>query len=107
MKKDLLGIADLTSEEIYLVLETAEAIDPISTQKLEDLLVQLKDRYTIVIVTHNMQQAARISDNVAVFLADSTPEGVVGHLNEYGETKKIFTESTNPRTQEYISGRVG
>jgi phosphate transport system ATP-binding protein len=54
-----------------------------------------------------MQQATRISDYTAVFLADATPNGVVGYLNEFGETRKIFTESTNARTQEYISGRVG
>ncbi|MEZ4868566.1 MAG: phosphate ABC transporter ATP-binding protein [Caldilineaceae bacterium] len=92
---------------VLLLDEPASAIDPISTQKLEDLLIELKATYTIVIVTHNMQQAARIADNTALFLADMTPQGVIGRLNEVGATRKLFSAPTDARTEEYISGRVG
>jgi phosphate transport system ATP-binding protein len=85
--------------EIILMDEPCSALDPVSTTRIEDLLFELKQRYTIVIVTHNMQQAARISDYTA-FLEN-------GHLVEYGETDQVFTNPTNPRTEEYVTGRFG
>ncbi len=85
--------------EILLMDEPTSAIDPIATLKIEDLLLKLKDRFTIVIVTHNMQQAARISDNTAFFYK--------GKIIESGATKKIFTNPENKKTEEYITGRFG
>jgi len=85
--------------DIILMDEPASALDPISTSKIEELIYQLKDKYTIVIVTHNMQQAARISDNTAFFY--------IGELIEYGKTKKIFTNPDKKQTEEYITGRFG
>ena len=85
--------------EILLMDEPTSAIDPIATLKIEDLLLNLKERFTIVIVTHNMQQAARISDNTAFFYK--------GRIIESGATKKIFTNPENPKTEEYITGRFG
>ena len=79
--------------------EPTSAIDPISTSHLEDLAIKLKDKYTIVIVTHNMQQAVRISDNTAFFL--------LGELVEYGDTEKMFSKPHDKRTEDYISGRFG
>ena len=84
---------------VLLMDEPTSALDPISTSKIEELALQLKERYTIVIVTHNMQQAARISDNTAFFL--------LGELIECGKTKQIFTEPADKRTEEYITGRFG
>ncbi len=85
--------------EIMLMDEPASALDPISTSKLEDLIVELKERYTVVIVTHNMQQAARISDQTAFFLT--------GEMIECGPTDKIFTTPRDKRTEDYITGRFG
>ena len=85
--------------EIVLMDEPASALDPLSTSKIEELIVQLKEHYTIVIVTHNMQQAARISDNTAFFY--------LGELIEYDKTKKIFTNPDKKRTEDYITGRFG
>jgi len=85
--------------EIVLMDEPASALDPLSTSKIEELIVQLKENYTIVIVTHNMQQAARISDNTAFFY--------LGELIEYDRTKKIFTNPDKRQTEDYISGRFG
>ncbi len=85
--------------EILLMDEPTSAIDPIATAKIEDLIVNLKDRFTIVIVTHNMQQAARISDFTAFFYR--------GVIIEYGETEKIFTKPEKKQTEEYITGRFG
>ena len=79
--------------------EPASALDPISTAKIEDLIYELKKKVTIVIVTHNMQQAARISNKTAFFY--------LGELIEYDETKKIFTNPQNERTQNYVTGRFG
>ena len=84
---------------ILLMDEPASALDPISTAKIEDLIWELKQKYTIVIVTHNMQQAGRISDTTAFFY--------MGDLVEYDETKKIFTNPEKERTQNYITGRFG
>jgi phosphate transport system ATP-binding protein len=85
--------------EILLMDEPASALDPISTAKIEELIFQLKKLYTIVIVTHNMQQAARVSDYTAFFLQ--------GELIELGETVQIFTTPQNKRTEDYITGRFG
>jgi phosphate transport system ATP-binding protein len=85
--------------EIVLMDEPASALDPLSTSKIEELIVQLKEHYTIVIVTHNMQQAARISDNTAFFY--------LGELIEYDKTKKIFTKPDKKQTEDYITGRFG
>lgn len=85
--------------EILLMDEPTSALDPISTSKIEDLALELKQKYTIVIVTHNMQQAARISDNTAFFL--------LGSLIEYNNTNDIFNKPQNKKTEEYITGRFG
>lgn len=79
--------------------EPTSALDPISTSKIEDLALALKKDYTIVIVTHNMQQAVRISDNTAFFL--------LGEMVEYGDTQKLFAKPADKRTEDYITGRFG
>jgi phosphate transport system ATP-binding protein len=79
--------------------EPASALDPLSTSKIEDLIYELKKSFTIVIVTHNMQQAARISDKTAFFY--------LGELIEYDNTKKLFTNPEKEKTQNYITGRFG
>lgn len=84
---------------VLLMDEPASALDPISTAKIEELIYELKDKYTIVIVTHNMQQAGRVSDRTAFFY--------LGELVEYDDTKKIFTNPNDIRTQNYITGRFG
>lgn len=84
---------------ILLMDEPTSALDPISTSKIEDLAAELKNKYTIVIVTHNMQQAVRISDNTAFFL--------MGELVEFGKTEKIFSMPSDKRTEDYITGRFG
>jgi len=91
--------------EIILMDEPASALDPISTQKIEDLIDELKENYTIIIVTHNMQQAARVSQKTAFLLMESfgTPSTVI----EYGDTNKIFTNPKDKRTEDYITGRFG
>lgn len=85
--------------EILLMDEPASALDPISTAKIEELIFDLKKNYTIVIVTHNMQQAARVSDYTAFFY--------LGELIEYDETKKIFTNPSKKQTEDYVTGRFG
>lgn len=87
------------SPSILLMDEPASALDPISTSKIEELIHELKKDYTIVIVTHNMQQAARVSDNTGFFM--------LGELIEYSETKKMFLNPERPETQNYITGRFG
>lgn len=82
-----------------LMDEPTSALDPISTSKIEELAMQLREKYTIVIVTHNMQQAVRISDNTAFFL--------LGELIEYGNTEQIFSQPGNKKTEDYITGRFG
>jgi phosphate transport system ATP-binding protein len=84
---------------VILMDEPASALDPISTSKIEELIYELKSQYTIIIVTHNMQQAGRVSDTTAFFY--------VGELVEFNSTKKIFTNPTDIRTQNYITGRFG
>lgn len=85
--------------EVILMDEPTSALDPISTSKIEDLTLELKDKYTIVIVTHSMQQAARISDKTAFFL--------LGEVIEYDDTHQIFSTPKNKKTEDYISGRFG
>jgi phosphate transport system ATP-binding protein len=85
--------------EVLLMDEPASALDPISTAKIEELIYELKQNYTIVIVTHNMQQAARVSDESGFFLN--------GRLVEFSSTKKLFTAPTNRETEDYITGRFG
>ena len=85
--------------KVLLMDEPTSALDPISTSRIEELVMQLKERYTIVIVTHNMQQAVRISDRTAFFL--------LGELIEYDETEKLFSQPENQRTEDYITGRFG
>lgn len=85
--------------EVLLMDESTSALDPISTSKIEDLAVELKSRYTVVMVTHNMQQAARVSDNTAFFL--------LGDLVEFGKTEQLFSTPGDKRTEDYITGRFG
>jgi len=85
--------------EVLLMDEPASALDPVSTSKIEDLIFQLKSQYTIVIVTHNMQQAARVAENTGFFL--------MGRLVEFDKTHKIFTNPSDKRTEDYITGRFG
>jgi phosphate transport system ATP-binding protein len=91
--------------EVLLMDEPCSALDPISTLKIEDLIRELKDDYTIVIVTHNMQQAARVSDTTAFLTIQNA--GEPGRLVEYDETDKIFTRPANEVTERYVSGRFG
>ena len=85
--------------DVLLMDESTSALDPISTSKIEDLATELKKDYTIIMVTHNMQQAARISDKTAFFL--------LGELIEYGDTEQMFSMPQNKKTEDYITGRFG
>ena len=85
--------------QVLLMDEPTSALDPISTSRIEELALQLKEKYTIIMVTHNMQQAVRISDNTAFFL--------LGELVEYGKTEKLFSQPKDKRTEDYITGRFG
>lgn len=85
--------------DVLLMDEPTSALDPISTMKIEELMAELKEKYTVVIVTHNMQQAARISDKTAFFL--------LGEMIEYGDTERIFSMPREKRTEDYITGRFG
>ena len=85
--------------EVLLMDEPTSALDPISTSKIEDLAVELKSKYTVIMVTHNMQQAARVSDNTAFFL--------LGELVEFGRTEQLFSTPEDKRTEDYITGRFG
>ncbi len=85
--------------EVLLMDESTSALDPISTSKIEDLAAELKNKYTVIMVTHNMQQAARISDNTAFFL--------LGELVEFGKTEQLFSTPRDKRTEDYITGRFG
>jgi phosphate transport system ATP-binding protein len=94
--------------DVILMDEPCSALDPISTGKIEDLMFELKDRYSIVIVTHNMQQAARVSDRTAFLIVQlDEDEARQGRMVEYDETEKIFTNPSDQRTEDYVSGKVG
>jgi phosphate transport system ATP-binding protein len=94
--------------DVILMDEPCSALDPIATTRIEDLMVDLKTTYSIIIVTHNMQQAGRVADMTAFLTVDVGPEGQrTGHLVEYDVTHKIFTTPGDPRTEDYVTGRVG
>ncbi len=111
LKKDALGMSGgqqqrlciaralAVEPEVLLMDEPTSALDPISTSKIEELCLQLKNQYTIIMVTHNMQQAARISDKTAFFL--------LGEVIEYGQTQQLFSMPADSRTEDYITGRFG
>ena len=111
LKKDALGLSGgqqqrlciaralAVQPEVLLMDEPTSALDPISTSKIEDLAMELKEKYTIIMVTHNMQQAARISDKTAFFL--------LGEVIEFDDTEKIFSMPSDKRTEDYITGRFG
>ena len=94
-----------TEPEVILMDEPASALDPISTQQIEDTIAELKETVTIVIVTHNMQQAARISDTTAFMLREAMDRPA--EMVEYGDTKTMFTNPHDKRTESYITGRFG
>jgi phosphate transport system ATP-binding protein len=95
--------------DVVLMDEPASALDPIATHAVEDLMLELKQQYTIVVVTHNMQQATRVSDRTAVFyvLTDEKSDTRTGVLVEFGTTEQIFQDPQDPRTQAYVTGRMG
>jgi phosphate transport system ATP-binding protein len=95
--------------EVILMDEPCSALDPIATARIEDLMQEIKQEYTIVIVTHNMQQAARVSDQTAFFTAEVNEDSDrrTGVLVEFGRTQKLFSMPENPRTEAYITGRFG
>jgi phosphate transport system ATP-binding protein len=95
--------------EVILMDEPCSALDPIATAKIEDLMQEIKDRYTIVIVTHNMQQAGRVSDRTAFFTTEVNPESDrrTGTLVEFDRTEKIFSNPSDGRTEDYVTGRFG
>jgi phosphate transport system ATP-binding protein len=95
--------------DVILMDEPCSALDPISTARIEDLMLELKERYSIVIVTHNMQQAARVSDMTAFLMVELTADEKSrwGELIEYDDTSKVFTNPSDQRTEDYISGKVG
>jgi phosphate transport system ATP-binding protein len=95
--------------EVILMDEPCSALDPISTGKIEDLMTELKEQFSIVIVTHNMQQAARVSDKTAFLIVelDASEDSRWGQLVEYDETGKIFTNPSDSRTEDYVTGKVG
>ncbi|WP_366918654.1 phosphate ABC transporter ATP-binding protein PstB [Acaryochloris sp. IP29b_bin.148] len=94
--------------EVILMDEPCSALDPISTLRIEELMQELKEQYTIVIVTHNMQQASRVSDKTAFFNAEATEQGgKLGYLVEYNDTVTIFTNPKQDYTRDYVSGRFG
>ena len=98
-----------TQPDVILMDEPCSALDPIATARIEDLMMELRERFTIIIVTHNMQQAARVSDRTAFFTAqsDDTTGNRTGLLVEYARTEKIFSNPAEKRTEDYISGRFG
>ena len=95
----MIAVATLMQKPLLIVDEPTSALDPISTSKIEDLAMELKKDYTIVMVTHNMQQAVRVSDNTAFFL--------LGEVVEYNDTEKLFSIPSDKRTEDYITGRFG
>jgi len=94
--------------DVILMDEPCSALDPISTGKIEDLMLELKENYSIVIVTHNMQQAARVSDRTAFFTVDlDEDDHRIGRVVEFDDTEKVFTNPSDPRTEAYVTGKVG
>jgi phosphate transport system ATP-binding protein len=93
-----------TEPEVLLMDEPCSALDPIATRKIEELMLELKSRYTIAIVTHNLQQAQRVADQTGFLYVDTTEGGRTGYLVEFGESKQIFEAPQQKHTQEYISG---
>jgi phosphate transport system ATP-binding protein len=98
-----------TQPDVLLMDEPCSALDPISTAKIEDLMLELKEDYSIVIVTHNMQQAARVSDMTAFFIVDLSAgeSNRIGRLVEFSPTEQLFTNPTDKRTEEYVTGKFG
>jgi len=98
-----------TEPEVILMDEPCSALDPIATARIEDLMQELKNRFTIIIVTHNMQQAARVSDRTAFFTTEVNPESDTrtGLLVEYEQTETIFSNPSDERTENYVTGRFG
>ena len=98
-----------TRPDVILMDEPCSALDPIATSRIEDLMLQMRETYALIIVTHNMQQAARISDRTAFFTAkaDETTGNRTGLLVEFNQTSRIFSNPSDPRTEDYISGRFG
>ena len=103
------GLERAIEPDAILMDEPCSALDPISTGRIEDLMLELKERYSIVIVTHNMQQAARVSDMTAFLTVDldADERHRTGRLVEYDDTEKIFTNPTDQRTEDYVTGKVG
>jgi phosphate transport system ATP-binding protein len=101
--------ATAVEPEVLLMDEPCSALDPIATARIEDLMAEMKADYTIVIVTHNMQQAARVSDRTAFFTTEVNPDSDrrTGVLVEFDETKKIFSQPSDERTEAYVTGRFG
>jgi phosphate transport system ATP-binding protein len=93
-----------TDPEVLLMDEPCSALDPIATRRIEELMVELKKRYTIAIVTHNLQQAARVADKTGFLYVDTTAGGRTGYLVEYGDSEQIFTTPKEKFTQQYIVG---
>jgi phosphate transport system ATP-binding protein len=93
--------------DVLLLDEPASALDPVATASIEELMQTLKSRYTIVIVTHNMQQAARVADRTAFFTLDASNGRRAGVLVEFGDTEQMFTRPADPRTSDYVTGRFG
>ncbi len=95
--------------EVVLMDEPCSALDPIATGRIEDLMEEIKKQYTIIIVTHNMQQAARVSDRTAFFTTEvsETSDTRTGLLVEYDATEKMFSNPSDPRTENYVTGRFG
>ena len=98
-----------TNPDVILMDEPCSALDPISTGKIEDLMLELRENYSIVIVTHNMQQAARVSDMTAFFTVELDDDGKqrTGRMVEYDDTEKVFTNPSDERTEAYVTGKVG
>ncbi len=94
-----------TQPQVLLMDEPCSALDPIATRRIEDLMLELKQNFTIVIVTHNLQQAQRVADKTGFLYVDTTQGGRTGYLVEYGETRQIFEDPVEKYTQDYISGR--
>ena len=93
-----------TEPEVLLMDEPCSALDPVATRKIEDLMQELKKKYTIAIVTHNLQQAKRVADRTAFFYVDTTQGGRTGYLVEFKDTKELFDNPVEKHTQDYIRG---